>query len=89
MDTKEALLDKICKILGGRVAEEEFFKKVTTGAYDDLNKAYQMARTIVTKVGMSEKIGYVNFSENEYGMKSYSDATNKVGFGKHAFSSPS
>lgn len=37
-----------------------------------------MARTIVTKVGMSEKIGHVNFSENEYGMKTYSDATNKV-----------
>lgn len=78
LDTKEALLDKICKILGGRIAEEEFFNKVTTGAHDDLNKAYDMARTLVTKVGMSDKVGYVNYSENEYGMKTYSDATDKV-----------
>lgn len=78
LDTKEHLLDKICKILGGRVAEEEFFNRITTGAHDDLNKAYDMARSLVTKVGMSEKIGYVNFSENEYGIKTYSDATNKV-----------
>lgn len=64
--------------MGGRVAEEEFFERVTTGAYDDLNKAYEMARNLVTKVGMSERVGYVNFSENEYGMKTYSDATNRV-----------
>lgn len=54
----------------------EFFGKMTTGAYDDLEKAFKIAHSLVTKVGMSEKIGYVNFSENEYGMKVYSDSTN-------------
>lgn len=71
-------MDKICKILGGRVAEEEFFGKITTGAYDDLNKAFDMARNMVTKLGMSQKIGYINFAENQYGIKTYSDETNTI-----------
>jgi len=78
LQTKEELLDQICAILGGRVAEEEFFKRITTGAYDDLEKAFKMAHNLVTKVGMSEKIGYVNYNENEYGMKIYSDETNRL-----------
>ena len=53
--------------MGGRTAEEEFFGEITTGAYDDLQKANDLARKLVTKVGMSEGIGYVNYSENEYG----------------------
>ena len=71
-------MDKICKILGGRVAEEEFFGTITTGAYDDLNKAFELARNMVTKVGMSEKVGYINFSENQYGIKTYSEKTNAL-----------
>jgi len=77
LQTKEELLDQVCCILGGRCAEEEFFGKITTGAYDDLEKAFKLTHNLVTKVGMSEKIGYVNYSENEYGMKIYSDATNQ------------
>ena len=67
LETKQNILDKICKILGGRTAEEEFFGEITTGAYDDLQKANDLARKLVTKVGMSEGIGYVNYDENEYG----------------------
>ena len=72
------MLDRICAILGGRCAEEEFFGKITTGAYDDLEKAFKIAHSLCTKVGMSEKIGFVNYSENEYNMKIYSDATNQL-----------
>ena len=78
LDTKEQLKDKISKVLGGRVAEEEFFGVITTGAYDDLNKAYQMARNMVIKLGMSERLGYVNYQEDDNGMKTYSDETNTV-----------
>ena len=47
--------------MGGRVSEETFFGEVTTGAYDDLKKAYEVAHNIVTKFGMSENIGYVGY----------------------------
>lgn len=61
LETKSELLDRICCILGGRVSEETFFGEVTTGAYDDLKKAYEVAHNIVTKFGMSENIGYVGY----------------------------
>jgi ATP-dependent Zn protease len=47
--------------LGGRCAEKYFFKEVTTGAYDDFEKAYNLAHQIVTKFGMHEEIGYIAF----------------------------
>lgn len=77
LETKQELLDRICCILGGRVAEEHFFKRITTGAYDDLKKAYETAHAIVTKFGMSDNIGYVGYQESEF-QKPYSDSTNKV-----------
>jgi len=40
LESKSELLDRICCILGGRCAEEIFFNNITTGAYDDLKKAY-------------------------------------------------
>ncbi|CAD8208329.1 unnamed protein product [Paramecium pentaurelia] len=76
LETKQELLDRICCILGGRVAEEIFFGQVTTGAYDDLKKAYDVAHSIVTKFGMNENIGYIGFQEGEF-QKPYSDSTNK------------
>ncbi|KAL4454331.1 hypothetical protein ABPG74_012288 [Tetrahymena malaccensis] len=77
LQTKEELLDRLCCILGGRVAEEIFFNKITTGAYDDLEKIYKMAHAIITKYGMSERIGYVGLKEGDY-LKSYSDKTNRI-----------
>ena len=59
-------MDRICFILGGRCAELHFFKQVTTGAYDDLQKAYDLAYNIVAKFGMSESIGYVAFPDSQY-----------------------
>jgi len=51
--TKNELLESICGLLGGRVAEEVTFKEITTGAYDDFKKATKIARSMVTEYGMS------------------------------------
>jgi len=51
--TKKELLDSICGLLGGRVAEEITFNEVTTGAHDDFKKATKIARRMVTEYGMS------------------------------------
>lgn len=77
LETKDELLDRLVSVLGGRVAEEEFFGKVTTGAYDDLQKAYRIAHSMVTKLGMNESLGYVSLEEGNYGIKPYSDKTNQ------------
>lgn len=64
--SKEAIIDMICVSLGGRVAEEIFFNKITTGAADDIKKVTQMAGALVTVYGMSEKMGLVGYnSQNE------------------------
>ena len=51
--TKKELLDAICGLLGGRVAEEITFNEITTGAHDDFKKATNIARKMVTEYGMS------------------------------------
>jgi len=51
--TKNELLESICGLLGGRVAEELTFNEVTTGAHDDFKKATNIARRMVTEYGMS------------------------------------
>jgi len=51
--TKNELLESICGLLGGRVAEEITFKEITTGAHDDFKKATKIARSMVTEYGMS------------------------------------
>ena len=57
--SRSDLLDKICVLLGGRVAEELHFGDVTTGASNDLERATQIARQMVTEFGMSDKLGLV------------------------------
>jgi len=47
--------------LGGRISEEIFFGKISTGAGDDLNKAYQIAKTLITQYGFGEKLGWVQY----------------------------
>ena len=51
--TKKELLESICGLLGGRVAEEVTFGEITTGAHDDFKKATKIARSMVTEYGMS------------------------------------
>ncbi|MCS6797981.1 MAG: ATP-dependent zinc metalloprotease FtsH [Myxococcota bacterium] len=63
--TREFILDRICMTLGGRVAEELTFGQVTTGASDDFRKATQLARSMVTEWGMSERLGPLAWGERE------------------------
>ncbi len=55
--SKLELLDHIAVMLGGRVAEEIVFSDITTGAHNDLERATETARLMVTEYGMSDKIG--------------------------------
>ncbi len=59
--TREELLDRLCVLFGGRVAEEIIFKDISTGAQNDLQRATAIARSMVTEYGMSEKLGLVSF----------------------------
>lgn len=63
--TKNKMLQEIMVSLGGRIAEEIIFGDITTGASSDIRKATQEARSMVTKYGMSENIGVVNYDDNE------------------------
>ncbi|MBM4014305.1 MAG: ATP-dependent zinc metalloprotease FtsH [Planctomycetes bacterium] len=62
---REQMLGTICFAFGGRLAEELFCGDVTSGAYDDIRKATDIARNMVTLFGMSEKLGPVNLAERE------------------------
>ena len=64
LSTKSELLERICGLLGGRVAEEVEFKEVTTGAHNDFEKATKIARSMVTEYGMSD-LGPVQFEHQE------------------------
>jgi cell division protease FtsH len=72
------LRDDMAYILGGRAAEELAFGEVTTGASNDLMKATDMARKMITHYGMSEALGPVSFSRypdaHEREPRSYSEA---------------
>jgi cell division protease FtsH len=63
--TREELLDRLCVLLGGRVAEEIIFKDISTGAQNDLQKATDIARSMVTEYGMSEKLGLVTYTREK------------------------
>ena len=61
--TKTELLEKIDVLLGGRAAEELTFGEITTGAQNDLQKATNIARSMVTLYGMNEKLGQATYNE--------------------------
>jgi AFG3 family protein len=60
------LKDRMAMTLGGRVSEELHFETVTSGASDDFNKVTRMATRMVTQFGMSEKIGYLFYEDDDY-----------------------
>ena len=66
--TKNELLAQICVLLGGRAAEEVVFSEMTTGASNDIERATQLARNMVTQYGMSENFGMMGLEsiENRY-----------------------
>jgi cell division protease FtsH len=55
--SKKELIDEICVLLGGRVAEEIIFGEISTGAHNDLERATELSRKMVCDYGMSEKLG--------------------------------
>jgi cell division protease FtsH len=63
--SRAELMDEIAGIMGGRVAEELVFGDITSGAENDIQKATQMARRMVTQWGMSEKLGNVAMGHRE------------------------
>jgi len=80
--SKEQLNDRMCMALGGRVAEEIFFGRITTGAQDDLRKVTQSAYAEVVHYGMSEKVGQLSFEMPQQGDmqfdKPYSETTANI-----------
>lgn len=81
--TTEELDDKICALLGGRIAEEIIFGRISTGAQNDLERITNLAFAMVAEYGMSEELGYISLKdsqnpENSYGFnKKYSDSTSE------------
>ena len=61
LHTKEMMIDTMCMMLGGRIAEALFFGKISTGAQDDLRKVTRIAYSIVTLYGMNAKVGNLSF----------------------------
>ncbi|MBI4639669.1 MAG: ATP-dependent zinc metalloprotease FtsH [Candidatus Tectomicrobia bacterium] len=85
--TRDELLDRLDVLLGGRVAEEIVFGDVSTGAQDDLQRATDIARHMITRYGMSEKLGLATFEEPRQalflqvsagGPKEYSEETARL-----------
>jgi cell division protease FtsH len=65
--SRQSIISQICSLYGGRIAEEMTLGKegVTTGASNDIQRATEMARNMVTKWGLSEKLGPLLYSEDE------------------------
>jgi len=63
--TKKELLGRIVGILGGRASEDIIFSELSTGAQDDLEKATDIARNMVMRWGMSEKLGHLTFGKRD------------------------
>ncbi|KAF1966832.1 ATP-dependent metallopeptidase Hfl [Bimuria novae-zelandiae CBS 107.79] len=73
------LMDRMAMTLGGRVSEELHFETVTSGASDDFRKVTQMATMMVTKWGMTKKIGYIYYEDDQQNQiqKPFSEETAK------------
>ena len=64
LTTTEQMLDELCAALGGRAAEEVFFKKISTGALSDLEKATKMAYAMVSMYGLSKAVGNISYYDS-------------------------
>lgn len=79
--TTEQLMDGLCMTMGGRVAEDIVFNKISTGAQNDLERITKLAYAMVSIYGMNEKVGNVSFNDTqgEYQFnKPYSDKTSEL-----------
>ena len=80
LQTKEAMLDEMCSLLGGRAAEELFIGTISTGAMNDLERTTKQAYGMIAFAGMSDKlpnICYYNNAEYQF-QKPYSETTAKI-----------
>ena len=80
LQTKEAMLDEMCSLLGGRAAEELFIGHISTGAMNDLERTTKQAYGMVAYAGMSEKLPnlcYYNNAEYQF-QRPYSETTAKI-----------
>jgi cell division protease FtsH len=66
--TKSELLDRLAVLLGGRVAEELNFGEISTGAHNDLQRATDIATSMVKEFGMSDTLGYVTFEKEKHAL---------------------
>ena len=80
LQTKEAMLDEMCSLLGGRAAEELFIGHISTGAMNDLERTTKQAYGMIAYAGMSEKLPNIcYYNNNEYQFqRPYSETTAKV-----------
>src|SRR5690606_18619864 len=78
LDTTEQLLDSMCMTMGGRVAEDSTFGRISTGAQNDLERITKLAYAMTTVYGMNHRVGNVSFrdssGESQF-HKPYSDQT--------------
>jgi cell division protease FtsH len=63
--TRSRLLDEVTVLLGGRVAESMFLKEISTGAQNDLERATDLVRKMITEYGMSDKLGPLTFGRKQ------------------------
>ena len=66
--TRSELTDRLAVLLGGRVAEELVFQEISTGAQNDLQRASDIARSMVTEYGMSDRLGLVSYERPRHAM---------------------
>ena len=67
LHTKEQMMDTMCMMLGGQIAERIFFPTISTGAHDDLQKVTRLAYSLVTTYGMNDAIGHMSFPPRQDG----------------------
>ena len=85
-NSKKRMLQEIIVDLGGRVAEELVFDDITTGASQDIKQATAMAKAMVTKYGMSERVGLINYDNDEDEVFIGRDLAHTRGYGEHVAS---
>jgi len=80
LQTKEAMLDEMCSLLGGRAAEELFIGHISTGAMNDLERTTKQAYGMIAYAGMSDRLPNVSYyNQQEYSFqKPYSETTAKI-----------
>ena len=80
--SRKKMLQEVIVDLGGRVAEELVFDDITTGASQDIKQATAMAKAMVTKYGMSERVGLINYDNDEDEVFIGRDLAHKRGYGE-------